>query len=93
MSRFEKMLAPKQVTLASVGTEGSEWFEGHFTDGWLQPSVKLHIYAAVRIEFDLFLLKNEVQENATRNVSVYINERFIKDFVVSRDKLGYRLRQ
>ena len=87
MSRFAKMLTPKQVTLASVGSEGPEWFEGHFADGWLQPSVKLHIYAAVRIEFDLFLLKNKVQENATRNVSVYINEKFIKGFVVSRDKL------
>lgn len=87
MSKFTKMLAPKQVTVASSSNDGTEWFEGHYTDGWLQPSVKLHIYAAVRISFDLFLPKNEGLETITRNVSVYINESFIKDFVVSRNKL------
>jgi len=86
-SIFAKKLALKKKISKSVGTEGSEWFDGQYTDGWLRPTAKLHIYAAERVEFDLFLPKNELNESDARDLSVYIDEVNVKNLTVSRGEL------
>lgn len=87
MSRFSNALVPKKVAFSTAGTDGSEWVEGQFSDGWLQSSAKLHIYKAVKIEFDLFLPQSNTQNSTTKILSVYVNEIFVKEFFISRGQL------